>query len=81
MYLATKWDSFDNTEDNSFDKDIPDVDSKKIVQHHFKLKKNMCGQYMSFVWRIWEKETFDVVMINVRPVLTLPTNCIMFVLF
>ena len=30
------------TEDNSFDKDIPDADSKKIIQHHFKLKKKTC---------------------------------------
>ena len=41
MYLATKWDIFDNTDDNSFDKDIPDAESKKIIQHHFKLKKDM----------------------------------------
>ena len=26
-------------DDNSFDKDIPAADSKKIIQHHFKLKK------------------------------------------
>ena len=30
---------FNNTEDNSFGKDIPDADSEKIIQHHFKLKK------------------------------------------
>ena len=27
-----------NTDDNSFDKNILDADSKKIIQHHFKLK-------------------------------------------
>ena len=39
VYLATKSDAFNKTEDNSFDKDIPDADSKKIIQYHFKLKK------------------------------------------
>ena len=39
-----------NTDDNSFDKNISDADSKKIIQHHFKLKKNMHGEYMSYVW-------------------------------
>ena len=37
VYLATKWDTFNYTDDNSFDKDIPDADSKKIIQHHFKV--------------------------------------------
>ena len=46
MYLATKWDTFDNTDDDSFDKDILDADSKKIIQHHFKLKKQ--------AWKIHE---------------------------
>ena len=44
-----------NTDDNSFDKTILHPDSKKIIQHHFKLTKNACK----------EKEIFDV-MINVR---------------
>ena len=52
MYLATKLDTFNNTDDTSFDKDIPDSDGKKIIQHHFTLKKNMRGKYMSYVWRM-----------------------------
>ena len=28
---------------NSFNKDIPDAESKKIIQHHFKLKKKTCA--------------------------------------
>ena len=47
MYLATNRHTFNNTDDNSFDKDIPDADSKKIIQHHFKLKK-------VHAWRIHE---------------------------
>ena len=43
---------YNNTDDNSLDKDIPDADSKKIIQHHFKLKKDMRGEYMSYVWRM-----------------------------
>ena len=42
LYLATKLDTFNNTDDTSFDKDIPDADSMKIIQHHFKLKKKTC---------------------------------------
>ena len=42
VYLATEWDTFRNSDDNSFDKHIPDADSKKIIQHHFKLKKKTC---------------------------------------
>ena len=38
---------FNNTEDNSFGKDIPDADSEKITQHHFKLKKQ-------HAWKIHE---------------------------
>ena len=45
MYLASKSDTFNKTEDNSFDKDIPDADSKKIIQYHFKLKRNTCMVY------------------------------------
>ena len=37
--VAIKSDAFNNTEDNSFDKNIPDADSEKIIQHHSKLKK------------------------------------------
>ena len=55
VYLATKWHTFNNTDDNSFDKDIPDADRKKIIQHYFKLKKDMRGEYMSYVWRMWRK--------------------------
>ena len=60
--------SFDKNipDNNLFDKNIRDADSKKIIQHHFKVKQNMHGDYMSYVWRMWEKETFDV-MINVKP--------------
>ena len=54
MYLATKWDTFNNTDDNSLDKDITDADSKKIIQHYFKLKK-MHGKYMRRLWRMWGK--------------------------
>ena len=39
MYLATKLGTFNNMDCNSFDKDILDADSKKIIQHHVKLKK------------------------------------------
>ena len=46
MYLATKLYTFNNTDDNSFGKDIPDAYGMKIIQHHFKLKKN--------VWKIYE---------------------------
>ena len=82
MYLATKWDTFDNAEENSFDKDIPDADSKKIVQYHFKLKKNPCVENTwAMCGECEKKETIDAVMINVRSVLTLLINCIMFVLF
>ena len=42
MYLPTKRDTFNNNNDNSFDKDIPDADSKKIIQHNFKLEKKIC---------------------------------------
>ena len=42
VHLATKSDAFSKTEDNSFDKDIPDADSKKIKQYHFKLKTKTC---------------------------------------
>ena len=52
MYLATKWDTFNNNDNESFDKDIPDADSKKIIQHSFKLKKNIHGKYVSYVWRM-----------------------------
>ena len=60
------WDNLSNTDDNSFDKDIPDADSKKIIQHHFKLKPKKI--YMENTWggECDEKETFNV-MINVRP--------------
>ena len=34
VYLAI------NNDDDSFDKDIPDAHSKKVIQHHFKLKKH-----------------------------------------
>ena len=54
MYLATKRDNFNNTDDNSFDKGIPDADTKKIIQHHFKLKNK-------HAWKIHE-----VSMENVR---------------
>ena len=49
--------SFDKNipDNNSFDKNIPDADSKKIIQHHFKVKKNMRGDYMSYVLRMWAK--------------------------
>ena len=33
VYLATKLGTSGNTDDNSFDKDIPDADSKKVIQH------------------------------------------------
>ena len=46
VYLATKCDIFNNTNDNSFNKDIPEADSKKIIQH-VKLKKK-------YAWRIHE---------------------------
>ena len=59
MYLATNWDTFNNTDKNSLDKDISDADSKEIIQHHFKLKKKHEWKYISYVW------TFDV-MTNVR---------------
>ena len=46
MYLATKRDTFNNNDDDSFDKDVPDADSNKVTRHHFKLKKkrawNIC---------------------------------------
>ena len=63
MYLATKWDTFNNTDDNSFDKDITDTDSKKTMQDHFKLKKSVHRKCMTYLWRIWGEETSDV-MIN-----------------
>ena len=31
VYLATKSDTFNNNDDDSFDKDIPDTDSKKVI--------------------------------------------------
>ena len=60
VYLATKWDAFNKTGDNWFDKGIPGADSKKIIQH-FKLKKKRAWKYMSYVWRMWRKETFDAI--------------------
>ena len=52
--LATKWDTFNNNDDDSFDKDILDADSKKVMQYHFRLKtKNMHRKYVSYVWRMW----------------------------
>ena len=39
MYLATKLNTFHNNDDDPSDKDIPDAGSKKVIQHHFKLKK------------------------------------------
>ena len=33
VYLATKWDTFNNTDDDSLHKDIPDADSKKSEAH------------------------------------------------
>ena len=59
MYLATKRDTFNNTDDSSFDKDIPDADIKKTIQHHFKLKKHAWKTH----WLCVGKET----LINVRP--------------
>ena len=41
VYLATKWDNFNNTDDNLFDNDIPDADSMKT-------EKSMHGKYMSY---------------------------------
>ena len=38
-----------NNDDDSFDKDIPDADSKKVREYHFKLKKDMHGKHMSYV--------------------------------
>ena len=43
VYLAIKRDAFNKTEDNSFDKDIPDADSKKITHIILNRKKNMHG--------------------------------------
>ena len=37
---------FCSNDDDSSDKDIPDVDSKKVIQHHFKLRKNTCMENM-----------------------------------
>ena len=49
--------SFDKNipDSNSFDENVPDADSKKIIQHNFKVKKNLRGDYMSYVWRMWGK--------------------------
>ena len=60
MYLVTNSDTFNNNDDDSFDKDIPDADSKKVTQHIFIIKTNMHGKYVSYVSRMREKETFDV---------------------
>ena len=46
MYLATKGDTSNNNDDDSFDKGIPDVDSKEVIQHHFKLKKKTSMENM-----------------------------------
>ena len=62
MYLATKSDN-----DKPFDKNIPDADRKKIIQHHFKLKKKHAWRLHELcVENVSKKETFNV-MINVRP--------------
>ena len=64
----------------SFDKDIPDADSKKIVQHHFKLKKK-------HVWGIHELCVENVRKRGIQcrhdksDACSNLTNCIMFVLF
>ena len=60
MYLATKCDTFHNNDDDSSDKVIPDADSKKVTQHHFKLKE-------IHAWKICEPCVENNVMINVRP--------------
>ena len=46
-------------------KDIPDADSKKIIQHHFKLKRTTGIENTRAICGMREKETFDVI-INVR---------------
>ena len=43
---------FNNNDGDSFDKDIPDADGKKVTHHHFKLKKSIHGKYVSYVWRM-----------------------------
>ena len=52
-----------NSRCNSFDKNIPDADSKKIIRHHFKLKKKRACRIHELCV---EKEIFDI-MINVTP--------------
>ena len=49
---GAKLDVFNNNDDDSFDEDIPDADSKKVMQHHFKREINMHGKYVSYVWRM-----------------------------
>ena len=66
LYLATNWETFNNNDDVSFDKDIPDADGKKVIQRHFKLKKICMEDMWAMCGECEEKETFDV-MINVRP--------------
>ena len=53
VYLATKLDTFNNNDADTFDKCIPDADSKKVIQHHFQNKKiSMHGKYVTYVWRM-----------------------------
>ena len=63
MYLATKL--VHSNDDDSSSKTILDADSKKVIQHHFKLK-NTCMEICELCGECVGKETFSVT-IKVRP--------------
>ena len=59
--------SFDKNipDNNPLDKNIRDTDSKKIIQHHFKVKKRCVEITSAMCGERGEKETLNV-MINMR---------------